>query len=114
MIGVRRTSSWPSLGSTCLFLTACLSFGAFGLACAQTAAEKSDAGPTMQRYTGVWVEGPGFDITYGGTYEICSQRCLTNSACVMIEFYRPEKKCNLYNTIRPRLPGGDSIVAIRR
>jgi hypothetical protein len=32
----------------------------------------------------------------------------------MIEFYRPERKCNLYDKVRPRLAGGSSIVGIRR
>jgi hypothetical protein len=35
-------------------------------------------------------------------------------ACAMIEYYRPEKKCNMYNTLRPRLAGGSSDVAIRQ
>jgi PAN-like domain len=69
---------------------------------------------TMQAFTGVWVEGPGFDITYGSNYDACSRRCLSTATCVMIEYYRPEKKCNLYSAIRPRLAGGSSVVAIRR
>ncbi len=63
--------------------------------------------------TGVWVEGPGFEVTYGGNYDGCAQRCLGNKSCLMIEYYRPERKCNLYNTIRPRKAGGSSIVGIR-
>lgn len=69
---------------------------------------------SIEKSTGVWVEGPGFDITYGKTYDACAQRCLDNPKCVMIEFYRPEKKCNLYDTMRPRKPGGSSVVGIRR
>ena len=69
--------------------------------------------PTMQRFEGVWVEGPGFEVTYGGNYDGCAKRCLANDKCVMIEYYRPEKKCNLYSTMRPRLKGGSSDVAIR-
>lgn len=80
-----------------------------------TAAPAGSAiGATMERLKGVWVEGPGFDITYGKDYAACSQRCLATPKCAMIEFYRPEKKCNMYDTVRPRLPGGSSDVAIRR
>lgn len=67
----------------------------------------------MTAYPGVWVEGPGYDITYGGDYETCARRCLADPRCRMIEFYRPEKKCNHYDSQRPRLKGGDSNVAVR-
>ena len=68
----------------------------------------------MTRLAKVWVEGPGFDISYGGTYDGCASRCLANARCVMIEYYRPEKKCNLYDSVRPTLRGGSSDVAVRR
>ncbi len=70
-------------------------------------------GATLQRFPGVWVEGPGYQITYGDTYDTCAKKCLSQTRCLMIEFYRPEKKCNLYDTVRPRLKGGSSDVAIR-
>ncbi len=69
---------------------------------------------TIEPVTGVWVEGRGYDVTYGGTYDACAARCLATSKCVMIEFYRPEKKCNLYDQMRPRKSGGASKVGIRR
>jgi PAN domain len=81
---------------------------------ADTAAAGPARAPGMERFPGVWVEGPGFEVTYGGAYEGCAQRCTANAKCVMIEYYRPEKKCNLYNTLRPRKNGGSSDVAIRR
>ncbi|MDX2158570.1 MAG: PAN domain-containing protein [Hyphomicrobiaceae bacterium] len=68
----------------------------------------------MERLIGVWVEGPGYDITYGGSYDGCARRCLASTKCVMIEFYRPERKCNLYDRERPRLKGGASVVGLRR
>jgi hypothetical protein len=67
----------------------------------------------LEKLTGVWIDGPGFDVTYGMTYERCEARCLANAKCKMIEFYRPEQKCNLYGAHRPRLKGGSSIVGIR-
>jgi hypothetical protein len=75
--------------------------------------EKS-AATGIEKLSGFWVEGPGFDIKYGASYEVCSQRCLDLPKCVMIEYYRPEKKCNMYDTVRPRLTGGASIVGIKR
>ena len=69
---------------------------------------------TIESQSGVWVEGRGYDVTYGGTYEACATRCLATTKCVMIEFYRPEKKCNLYDQMRPRKTGGASKVGIRR
>ena len=75
---------------------------------------KSGAESAMETISGVWVEGRGYDVTYGGTYEGCAQRCMKTEKCVMVEFYRPEKKCNLYDTLRPRKSGGASNVGIRR
>lgn len=69
---------------------------------------------TIEPLSGVWIEGPGIDVTYGGTYDSCVARCLANTACLLIEFYRPEKKCNLYDELRPRKTGGASNVGIRR
>lgn len=77
------------------------------------AATETRREPRIERLSGVWVEGPGFDITYGGTYDGCAQRCLATPACVMIEFYRPEMKCNMYNAKRPTKKGGSSDVGIR-
>ncbi len=71
-------------------------------------------GSGMEKLSGVWVEGPGYNITYGGNYDACTQRCLAAAKCVMIEYYRPEKKCNLYDQMRPRKTGGSSDVGIRR
>jgi PAN domain len=72
------------------------------------------AAPTMERFTGVWVEGGGYNITYGGAYDACAAKCLATTKCVMIEYYRPEKKCNMYDAERPRLKGGASDVALKR
>ncbi len=77
-------------------------------------AATAKAGPTMERQSGLWVEGPGFNITYGGTYDACAAKCLATAKCVMIEYYRPEKKCNMYDAERPRLKGGSSDVALKR
>jgi PAN domain len=70
--------------------------------------------PSIEKTTGMWVEGPGFDIKYGGTYEQCAARCVAEATCVMIEYYKPEKKCNMYNAVRPLKTGGDSIVGTKK
>ena len=64
--------------------------------------------------TGVWIEGPGYDVTHGKSYEVCAARCLQTPRCVMIEYYRPERKCNHYAEVRPRKRGGASIVGVRQ
>lgn len=71
------------------------------------------ATPAMTRLSGVWVEGPGYDIKYGAGYETCAKRCAAEAKCLMIEYYRPEKKCNMYDTKRPTKPGGSSDVAVK-
>ena len=72
-------------------------------------------GESMEKLAGaVWVEGPGYDVSYGGNYEKCVARCLGTAKCVMIEYYRPELKCNLHTSLRPRKSGGSSYVAIRK
>jgi hypothetical protein len=70
--------------------------------------------PMMEKTTGMWVEGPGFDIKYGGSYDQCAERCLATTTCAMIEYYRPEKKCNMYTAVRPLKTGGDSIVGTKK
>jgi hypothetical protein len=83
-------------------------------ALAQAAPVGQKPAAKIERLAGVWVEGPGFDVTYGGTYDGCAQKCLGHDKCVMIEYYRPEKKCNLYDAVRPRKTGGSSDVGLRR
>jgi hypothetical protein len=85
---------------------------------AQTAApqvtQPISKGARILKIAGVWVEGPGATITYGGTYTACANQCLANPSCLMLEYYRPEKKCNLYREVRPRLKGGSSDVGLRQ
>lgn len=98
-----------------------LSIVSFGLAVLTTlpaVAQQQTTPPlssavTMQRLQGVWVEGPGYDIKYGADYETCAARCLATQKCMMIEYYRPEKKCNMYDARRPTKAGGSSNVAVK-
>ena len=71
------------------------------------------AAPAMTRLPGVWIEGPGYDIKYGADYETCAKHCAAEPKCVMIEYYRPEKKCNMYDSRRPTKAGGSPFVAVK-
>ena len=98
-----------------IFATAALLLAASSVAAlAQAAPVGQKPAAKIERLAGVWVEGPGFDVTYGGTYDGCAQKCLAHDKCVMIEYYRPEKKCNRYDAVRPRKTGGSSDVGLRR
>jgi PAN domain len=87
---------------------------ALALAVMWSGTTTANPGTKIERFDGVWIEGPGYDITYGGNYDACAQRCLAAEKCAMIEYYRPEKKCNMYDVVRPRKAGGSSNVGIRR
>ena len=108
-----RLLSAPSLSVA--LLAALVASGGVSLPVnAKSGGTKSVAAGSMETLSGVWVEGRGYDVTYGSTYEACAQRCLQTDKCVMIEFYKPEKKCNMYDNMRPRKTGGSSNVGIRR
>lgn len=113
---MRRATTWVLAAGLLLAITAvdaeAQTQGPAAKAAAPTAPVAQ--GGAIEKLSGVWVEGPGFDITYGKDYEACAARCLGHARCVMIEYYRPEKKCNLYDSERPRLKGGSSFVGIRK
>jgi hypothetical protein len=113
----RLRSSWRVPGLVIGAAIAILPGGALAQGSPQPTAPTVPAAATpqrMERLSGVWIDGPGYDIVYGGPYDACAARCAATSACAMIEYYRPEKKCNMYKVVRPRLKGGSSDVAIKR
>ena len=58
--------------------------------------------------------GEGFDTTFDSDYASCEARCLTSSRCQMIELYKPEAKCNLYDQRNTEANlEDDTIVAVR-
>jgi PAN domain len=87
---------------------------AVGAAAMSVGTAWADTKPTIQKTTGMWVEGPGFDIKYGGNFDQCAVRCLATASCAMIEYYRPEKKCNMYDTVRALKIGGSSIIGTKK
>jgi hypothetical protein len=94
-----------------LSLLGCLALSPASLA--QQAPSTPATPQILQRLQGVWVEGPGYDIKYGADYETCAKRCAGEAKCLMIEYYRPEKKCNMYDVRRPTKRGGSSGVAVK-
>lgn len=94
-------------------LVICMTLALLATALPMIAAKAQGSTAQIKKTTGMWVEGPGYDINYGGTYEQCATRCLAAAPCVMIEYYRPEKKCNMYNAVRPLKIGGSSIVGTK-
>ncbi len=86
------------------------------LAHAQTVAPPAAGSAPVRivKLSGVWIEGPGATVTYGISYADCAGRCVGDTGCKMLEYYRPEKKCNLYRELRPRLKGGSSDVGIKQ
>jgi hypothetical protein len=51
---------------------------------AQSAPQRASL-PTIKRQANSFVEGEGYE-----------QRCAADNSCVMLEFYKPDRKCNLY------------------
>ena len=102
------------LASSCVMAIAALALPAAAAFAQDQGQVPAQARSSIEKATGMWVEGPGFDINYGGTYDRCAERCLATSSCVMIEYYRPEKKCNMYDAVRPLKSGGASIVGTKK
>lgn len=58
--------------------------------------------------------GEGFDTTFDSDYASCEARCLASERCQMIELYKPEAKCNLFDHKRTEANAeDDTIVAVR-
>lgn len=76
---------------------------------------------TMQKLAAHYVEGAGY-VTffhkqtkgYGGTYDECEKNCLADARCKMIEFYKPLRKCHLYNHVKYSGQSRDADVALRK
>jgi hypothetical protein len=75
----------------------------------------------MQKLAAHYVEGPGY-VTffhketkgYGGTYAECEKNCLADARCKMIEFYKPLRKCHLYNHVKYSGQSRDADVALKK
>jgi hypothetical protein len=75
----------------------------------------------MQKLASHYVEGAGY-VTffhnqtkgYGGTYAECEKNCLADARCKMIEFYKPLRKCHLYDHIKWSGKSKDAEVALKK
>lgn len=68
----------------------------------------------IEKLAAHYVEGPGYVTHWGGTYPECEARCVADSRCVMIEFYKPQKKCHLYAHTRYSGRSNDAEVGLKR
>ena len=68
----------------------------------------------FRKLTRHYVEGEGYDTTLESSYDACSRRCLNEDRCRMFEFYKPKRKCNLFDHTRARKTSdADAEVAIK-
>lgn len=69
----------------------------------------------MRKLTRHYVEGEGYDTTDGSSFDECSKRCLNDGRCRMMEFYKPKKKCNLFDHTRAvKTADNDAEVAVKK
>jgi hypothetical protein len=69
---------------------------------------------TIQRYANRFVEGEGYRTFYGSSYGSCAQSCLADGNCRMMEFHKPDAKCNLYNHTQIDGSSSDADTGIKR
>lgn len=77
-------------------------------------------GVHMNKLADHYVEGPGY-VTffhektrgYGGTYGECEKNCLADARCKMIEFYKPLRKCHLYDHVKWSGKSRDADTALK-
>ena len=103
-------------------LAGCLS-GLASSAIAQSLPEPVAAKPVerIERLSGHYVEGPGYvtyfhqqTAGYAGTYPECERNCLADARCRMIEFYKPLRKCHLYDHTRHSGKAPSADVGLKR
>ena len=68
----------------------------------------------FRKLTRHYVEGEGYATTLDSSYDDCSRRCLDDGRCLMFEFYKPKRKCNLFDHTRAKKTSdADAEVAIK-
>lgn len=50
----------------------------------------------IEKWADHFVDGDGYDKRVATAYADCESRCLSDARCLMMEFYRPTKMCNLF------------------
>ena len=65
---------------------------------------------TMRRLTDSYVVGEGYDTILRSHVSDCEDYCLQDRQCRMMEYFRPEKKCNLYSHRNTRPAEGNAAL----
>jgi hypothetical protein len=97
-----------------------MAFSQTAVPAAPTPAATPATSISMKKLGDHYVEGPGY-VTffhqqtkgYGGTYAECEKNCLADARCKMIEFYKPLRKCHLYNHVKWSGKSRDADVALK-
>jgi PAN domain len=87
---------------------------------AELPAVKPSEPARMDKLADHYVEGPGY-VTffhkqtkgYAGTYVECEKYCLADTRCTMIEFYKPLRKCHLYDHAKWSGKAKDADLALK-
>ena len=61
-----------------------------------------------------YIEGDGYSTKTAASFAQCEQRCIADQRCLAMEFYRPERKCNLFEAIKNPLASNDADVGIKQ
>jgi PAN domain len=70
--------------------------------------------PAMRRLADSYVIGEGYETHRRASADLCQTLCVGDTTCAMSEFYKPERKCNLYSHRNTRAASGNSaIVAVK-
>ena len=73
-------------------------------------ASASRSGATLILYANRYVDGEGYETTLNSSYDQCAERCVADSRCRMIEFYGPDRKCNLFN--HSKMAGESKVASV--
>lgn len=59
-------------------------------------------------------KGEGYATMVGSSYADCEARCLGDTTCQAMEFFKPKRQCNLYANVPLDGPSNDADVGIKR
>ena len=74
----------------------------------------SSGNVTMERQANTYVKGEGYDTLYGYSLAACEAQCRSDTGCAMVEFYKPDNKCNLFRHTKTAGASREAMVSIKR